>query len=130
MSRVSRILACCLALALLGACGMKRHQEQIREGLITRGLHREAFLREWGPPSRTFSVSSGDAKLRTYPAGATWERVVYEVWEYQARETCLTFDGVRLISWEMGRTDCTPPPPREQESAAGRQPPPFPPYPQ
>ena len=120
---------CCLALALLGACGMQRHQEQIREGLLTRGLHREAFLREWGPPSRTFSVASGDSRLRTYPAGASWERVVYEVWEYQSRETCLTFDGVRLVSWETGRTDCTPPPPRES-SGTERQPPPFPPYPQ
>ena len=63
--------------------------------------------------------------------GATWERVVYEVWEYQLRETCLTFAGVRLVSWETGRTDCTPPPPRESASGgAGRQPPPFPPYPQ
>jgi hypothetical protein len=125
-----RTIACFLALALLGACGMQRHQEQIRQGLITRGLHRQAFLREWGPPSRTFSVSSDDAKLRSYPAGATWERVVYEVWEYESREICLTFDGVRLVSWQTGKRDCTPTPPRESSSATGRQPPPFPPYPQ
>ena len=114
---------------MLGACGMQRHQEQIRQGLLTRGLHREAFLREWGQPSRTFSVASGDSRWRSYPAGASWERVVYEVWEYQSRETCLTFDGVRLVSWETGKTDCTPAPPRESSGTA-REPPPFPPYPQ
>jgi hypothetical protein len=106
---------------------MERHREQIREGLLTKGLHREAFVREWGPPSRTFAVRSRDAVLRTYPYSARWEHVVFEVWEYTDRATCLTFDGVRLVSWEIGKTDCTPTPQRDE---AGKEPPPpYPPYP-
>ena len=120
------LVAVCLA-----ACGMARNREQIREGLLTRGLHRKAFLEEWGIPDRTFPLPSRETRLRTYPAGATWERVVYEVWEYRDRATCLTFDGVRLVSWETDRTDCTPIPPREAEAKARPSTPqPYPPYPQ
>jgi hypothetical protein len=119
-----------VVLAGTAGCAMSRHREQIRQGLLTRGLHREAFVKEWGPPSRTFAVRSSDAVLRTYAFSARWERPVFEVWEYQDRATCLTFDGVRLVSWETGRSDCTPR--REPErSARGKResPPPYPPYP-
>jgi hypothetical protein len=128
--RPKRVAPWLLMVSLLG-CAMARHREQVREGLLTRGLHREAFRKEWGPPSRTFSVRGPDAVLKTYPYGARWERPVYEVWEYQARATCLTFDGVRLISWETGRTDCTPKPAPEPAAGSrrGRFPPPAPPYP-
>lgn len=130
MSGSGRRVVVCLALACVVGCAMERHREQIREGLLTRGLHREAFQSEWGPPSRTFAVESRDTVLRTYPFGARWERPVYEVWEYQERETCLTFDGVRLVQWATGRSDCTPKPPREPDAGTRRQqPPPYPPYP-
>ena len=110
---------------------MSRHRAQVREGLLTRGLHREAFVREWGPPSRTFAVRGRDAVLRTYAFSARWERPVFEVWEYQDRATCLTFDGVRLVSWETGRSDCTPRPEPERPARGKRQsPPPYPPYPE
>ena len=93
-----------LVVALAGTgCAMSRHREQIRQGLLTRGLHREAFVKEWGQPSRTFAVRSGDAVLRTYAFSARWERPVFEVWEYQDRATCLTFDGVRLERCDMLR---------------------------
>ena len=127
----SRWLTLGLVAIALAACAMSRHREQIREGLLTRGLHREAFRREWGQPSRTFAVRSPDAVLRTGMYGARWEHPVYEVWEYQDRATCLTFDGVRLVSWETRRSDCTPK--REPDRPArGKQesPPPYPPYPE
>jgi len=119
-----------VVLAGTAGCAMSRHREQIRQGLLTRGLHREAFVKEWGPPSRTFSVRGPDAVLRTYAFSARWERPVFEVWEYQDRATCLTFDGVRLDSWETGRSDCTPR--RAERSARGKResPPPYPPYPE
>lgn len=118
------------ALACVAGCAMARHQEQVRNGLLTRGLHREAFLREWGPPSRTFAVRSPDAVLRTNPFGGRWERPVLEVWEYHDRSTCLTFDGVRLVTWDTGRSDCTPRPEPERTERGKRQPPPpYPPYP-
>jgi hypothetical protein len=127
----TRRLALILVVAGLVGCGMARHREQIRQGILTRGLHREAFRREWGPPSRTFAVQGRDPVLRTSAFAARWEKPVYDVWEYQERATCLTFDGVRLIHWETERTDCTPKPPRERPAGTRqkRSPPPAPPYP-
>jgi hypothetical protein len=123
-----------VALAGLLGCAMSRHRAQVRQGLLTRGLHREAFIKEWGPPSRTFSMRAEDAVYRVRPFdGATWERPVYEVWEYPAHATCLVFDGVRLVSWQTGRTDCTPKP-TAKKGASGessrRSPQPYPPYPE
>jgi hypothetical protein len=125
---VCRIASACLALALAAAvagCTMEKHRQQVREGFFTLGLHRDAFVQEWGPPSRTFSVAAPDPVMRTDAYGSTWQRPVYEVWEYPSHETCLTFDGVRLVYWETGKTDCTPqpPPPREPQAE------PAPPYP-
>lgn len=117
-------------LAGITACAMSRHREQVRQGLLTRGLHREAFVKEWGPPSRTFAVRGPDAVLRTYAFSARWERPVFDVWEYQDRATCLTFDGVRLVSWQTGRSDCTPKPERERPARDKRPPSPYPPYPE
>ena len=109
---------------------MSRHREQVRQGLLTRGLHREAFIKEWGPPSRTFAVRGHDAVLRTYAFSASWERPVFDVWEYHDRATCLTFDGVRLVGWETGKSDCTPKPePGRAERGKNVPPPPYPPYP-
>jgi hypothetical protein len=127
----SRGLLLIVALVGLVGCAMARHRAQVRQGLLTRGLHRGAFLKEWGPPTRTFSLPAREPVLRTHPFGASWERPVYEVWEYQDRATCLVFDGVRLVSWETGRTDCTPKPPRErtERKRSSRPPPPYPPYP-
>jgi hypothetical protein len=103
---------------------MERHREQVRQGFLTCGLHRDAFLKEWGIPSRTFAMPASEPVMRPDPYGGTsWQRPVYEIWEYQARATCLTFDGVRLISWEMGRADCEPKPPHESHAE------PAPPYP-
>ena len=116
-----------LALACLVACAMERHREQVRQGFLTRGLHRDAFVKEWGPPARTFSVRSPDWAWKAGQYNARWERPVYEVWEYPDRATCLTFDGVRLRSWETGVTDCTPQPTRGEAPPPG--PPPAPPYP-
>jgi hypothetical protein len=131
VSVLRRRAAILLVAACLAACGMARHREQIREGLLTRGLHRKAFLEEWGLPTRTFPLPTSETRLRTYPGGANWERVVYEVWEYRDRATCLTFDGVRLVTWEEGKTDCTPQLQREPAARAQRrEPQPYPPYPE
>jgi hypothetical protein len=121
-------------LALIGVtlagCAMQRHREQVRQGFLTRGLHRKAFLLEWGAPDRTFTVQGKDPVLRVQPFYQTYERPVYEIWEYQARATCLTFYGVRLVSWKTGRTDCEPRPRAEQpEGRRETRPPPMPPYP-
>lgn len=115
-SRRRWILAAVL-LALTG-CAMSRHRAQIREGLLTRNLHREAFLKEWGPPARTFTVPGDAPVLRRGAFGEAWEKPIYEVWEYPARATCLVFDGVRLVAWQQNRTDCEPRPRRKKAPPA------------
>jgi len=119
------LLSLVLAIARVG-CTMERHREQVREGLLTRGLHREAFLKEWGPPTQTYTVESPDPELKMDPFTSSWRRPIYEIWEYRDRAICLTFDGVRLIAWERDKTDCKPPPP-----SPGRRslPPAYPPPP-
>ena len=101
-----------IAVSVLG-CAMERHREQVRQGFLARGLHRDAFLKEWGLPARTFAVPACNPALRADPRGTSWP--IYEVWEYSARETCLTFDGVRLLFWKTGTTDCEPQHPCEPE---------------
>lgn len=116
------IAALTVAVAVtLMSCAMERHREQVRQGFLSRGLHRDAFLEEWGLPSRTFAVPACNPSVRADPQGTGWP--VYEVWEYQARATCLTFDGVRLLFWKTGTTDCEPKEPCEPEGV------PAPPYP-
>jgi hypothetical protein len=118
-----------VTLVLLGGCAMARHRAQVRQGLLVRGLHRDAFLKEWGPPTRTFAQPGDAPVFRTHPFGASWERPVYEIWEYRERATCLTFEGVRLIYWETGKEDCTPRPRPRAERPRAPEPPPYPPFP-
>ena len=127
-----------VALTALSACGMARHRAQIRQGLLTRGLHRDAFLAEWGHPARTFPLAAGNDQFRVQAWTGRIEPIVYEVWEYPDRATCLTFDKVRLIAWQTGRTDCTPkervrrerPEPKSRPRSRGSEATPYPPYPE
>jgi len=97
-----------LVLTIAAGCAMAQHRAQVRQGLLTKGLHREAFVKEWGPPSRTFPLQGTEPVLRVNAWGGYWEKPIYDVWEYRERYTCLTFDGVRLVSWETGKQDCDP----------------------
>lgn len=119
------VVVLALAVALAG-CAMARHRQQVREGLLTRGLHREAFLKEWGPPARTYTVEAPEPVLRMDPWTSSWRRPIYEVWEYPDRTMCLTFEGVRLIAWQRDKTDCkpAPPPPRRKPLPPAYPPPP------
>src|ERR1043165_6695975 len=112
----------------LAGCAMARHREQVRQGLLTRGLHRDAFLKEWGQPTMTYTVESPDMVMKRDPFTSSWRRPIYEVWEYRERATCLTFEGVRLMEWELDKSNCKPLPP----SPAPRRtqlPPAYPPPP-
>ena len=95
-----------LVLTHVLGCAMSRHRAQLRDGLLTRGLHREAFLKEWGPPSRTFTLASKENVVRVNPFHASWGKPTYEVWEFPSRSTCLVFDGERLATWQTGKSDC------------------------
>jgi len=119
------LLLLSLVLAVAG-CAMARHREQVRAGFLTRGLHRDAFVKEWGQPARTYSTEAPDPVLRQDPFTGTWRVPIYEVWEYPDHATCLTFEGVRLIEWQQNKTDCKPPPRPPRRTPV---PQPYPPYP-
>jgi len=123
-SRQTLVLLSLMVGVALGGCAMARHRQQVREGLLTRGLHREAFLKEWGPPTRTYTVEAPDPVLKIDPFTSSWRVPIYEVWEYRDRSICLTFEGVRLIEWQGDKSDCKPAPPRPRRKAS---PPPYPP---
>ncbi len=98
-----------LAAAAASACAdsLARHESYIRRGILIRGLHREAFLEEWGPPTRTSVMTVEEETEGDGPpmAGARPERRrAYDVWEYSDPAVTLIFSGTRLSSW---KTDLT-----------------------
>lgn len=72
-----------------------------------RGLHREAFLKEWGLPERTSTMTGGEVMRLGWGIGGgefLKEQALYDVWEYPEREATLFFYGARLVSWKTTRT--------------------------
>jgi hypothetical protein len=107
-----------LTLTLLSACAMARHREQVRNGMLTTGLAGEAFLEEWGPPTRT-STMTGDEVTRaewmgmsggysgSFSGSFTKGKQGYDVWDY-AGEVILVFVSsrghLRLVTWKTEKT--------------------------
>lgn len=99
-----------LMLILVTACAMIRHREQVRSGMLTTGLHGQAFLDEWGPPTRT-STMTGEEAARAewatgyYSFGGSFVKgkQTYDVWDYNG-EVVLVFQHVRgylrLATWK------------------------------
>lgn len=103
-----RVAAIVLGVLVVAGCAMSKHRAQVRSGMLSVGLHREAFLKEWGPPAATFALPTSGTRVRVNLFGGTAQPAVYDVWAYPSRATCLVFDGVRLQSWSTGKTDCDP----------------------
>jgi hypothetical protein len=96
-----------LATVITTSCAMAHHRAQIRQGLLTRGLLRGAFLAEWGPPTRTSTLTGEDATRVGWGGGAGFffkGKAVYDVWEYQERDVTLVFQGDRLATWKTDKT--------------------------
>ena len=102
-----------IILSLLVGCAstMTKHREQIRNGLLTTGLNREAFLKEWGMPDKTYTISSdefsqfmggaaGSIGSATYFKG----KVPLDVWVYESRQVTLIFKGIVLVGWKTEKT--------------------------
>ena len=100
-----------LALMLVTGCIMAKHRDSIREGLLVTGLNREAFLKEWGMPDRTSTVSSdefasfsagfsGSAGSASYFKG----RRPLDVWVYEKWDITLIFNGLRLAAWKTDKS--------------------------
>jgi len=105
-----RIFVILIILLLIG-CAMARHREQIRSGLLTTGLNREAFFKEWGMPDKTYTISSDE--FSQFLGGATGSiarasyfkgKVPLDVWVYGSRKVTLVFKGVVLVGWKTEKT--------------------------
>lgn len=105
----SRAVILALVLAMQLGCTVAKHQRIIHSGLLTSGLVQDAFLREWGIPSATYTATSETDAMRfgfAYGNGYFSKgKAVLEIWEYAGRGTSLAFSRGRLVSW---RTPATP----------------------
>jgi hypothetical protein len=118
---VRKAISIMFVLLLLGGCAMYKHRSQIRDGLLTTGLNRNAFLKEWGMPDRTSTVSSdefssfsagfsGSAGSAAYFSG----REPLDVWIYEKLDVTLVFNGLRLVAWKTDKS-------REELKAISKQ---------
>ena len=101
------VFAVVLALSGSVGCAMQRHREWVREGVLIRGLHRDAFLKEWGKPDRTYTITGEEAMNAGWAGGAGFffkGKAVYDAWEYGARDTTLVFNREKLVTWRTGKT--------------------------
>ena len=96
-----------IVLSLFVGCAMARHREQIRSGLLTVGLNRNAFLTEWGMPTKSQSMSSEEfmsAGWGQYSGRFYKGKTSLNVWIYEEREITLVFDGIVLVGWKTEKT--------------------------
>ncbi len=108
---MNKIVFIAVVFLLLTGCIMGKHRDSIREGLLVTGLNREAFLKEWGMPDRTSTVSSdefasfsagfsGSAGSASYFRG----RRPLDVWVYEKWDITLIFNGLRLVAWKTDKS--------------------------
>jgi hypothetical protein len=110
-----------IILILVTGCIMAKHRDSIREGLLVTGLNREAFLKEWGMPDRTSTVSSDE--FSSFTAGFTGSsgsasyfkgKRPLDVWVYEKWDITLVFSGLRLVAWKTDKN-------REELKAISKQ---------
>ena len=104
-----------LFMLVMSSCAMQRHRQYIRDGLLVSGLNRNAFLKEWGMPDKTYTIPSDEFTSFTsgwggsqyyHSGGATYfkGKVPLDVWEYKEKDITLVFHGYRLIAWKTEKT--------------------------
>jgi len=102
-----KVIFLSIILSLLVGCAMARHREQIRSGLLTVGLNRDAFLAEWGMPTKTRSMSSEEftsAGWSAYGGKVYSGKAPLDVWIYEERQVTLVFNGIVLVGWKTEKT--------------------------
>ena len=92
---------------VLSGCGMAKHKKQICQGLLTTGLNRNAFLKVWGTPDRTYVISSDEFLSAGWSGtgGSVFKgKKSLDVWEYQQILIKLVFNGIVLVGWQTDKT--------------------------
>jgi hypothetical protein len=101
------ILLLIIASTMLAACADFRARENLRHGLLALELSQRDFLSIWGNPTHTSAIS-GDEIIKSGIAG--WGgfflkgREMYEMWEYEDRQTKLVFYSQMLMAWKTALT--------------------------
>ena len=110
MKKLSPLLLLVIVILVFG-CIMEKHKSYVRRGILVTGLNRGAFLKVWGPPDRTYTITSEEfSSLRAgwgdYGGGVGYfkGKVPLNVWVYKEKETELVFYGVRLIAWKTEKS--------------------------
>jgi len=105
-----------LVLAILLAppsngCAGYHHRERVRQGMLMRGLSRDAFEDVWGLPTRTYTITgdeitqAGWGATQTVGGGFFFKgKQAFDVWEYAGRGVTLVFDGGSLVAWKTDKT--------------------------
>ena len=104
-----RMRALVLAVVVLAgaSCGMLRDRAKVRDGLLVSGLDRDAFLAEWGPPTRTSTLTGDDTTQAGWGGGGGFffrGKEIYDVWEYSRHGVTLVFYRARLVTWKTEKT--------------------------
>jgi hypothetical protein len=99
------ILLLLLLLSLVLGCAMRKHRKWVREGVMTVGLNKEAFILEWGKPDLQFMQNEFEAAApgiyRDSIGRMGQRRPAYgvEAWVYKKHDRLLVFYGYRLIAY-------------------------------
>jgi len=99
-----------LVALLILSCAMARHRKYVREGILVTGLNREAFLLEWGPPTKTHAISSDEFRELsinwgfTRDVGSFRKGTTLDVWTYENKNVELVFYGLRLVAWKTEKS--------------------------
>jgi len=96
-----------VASSLLTSCAAFHARQDLRDGLLVLDLPQRDFLAIWDRPTRTSAIS-GDEIIKSGIAG--WGgfffkgREMYEMWEYEGRQTRLVFYDKKLVAWKTSMT--------------------------
>ncbi len=120
---MKKVIFIVLIFSFLIGCAMARHREYVRNGMLVLGLNREAFLKEWGMPDKTSTMSSDEFTQLSagwgsgFRSGSGWSsgsssgsvgffkgKVPLDVWTYEQRETTLVFHGLKLMGWKTEKS--------------------------
>lgn len=108
--RLAASLMIVWATGLVAACSTLqdfRERDTIQRGLLTLDLAQDNFLSVWGSPTHTAAMS-GDEVIQAGIGGESSLFLkatrVYEVWEYDPKNTMLVFFDHRLVAWKSTKT--------------------------
>jgi hypothetical protein len=86
---------------------IRQNQREIEQNFFHVGMYQKAFLEQWGIPSKTFAIASGELShflgnsedQTPQPKG---RYISLDVWVYESKNVVLVFYGLKLVGWKTG----------------------------